>query len=322
MSADPNPIIRLARPAGPDCTQTAAKIILGSAVRKLRERENLTLTQLAKQIHVSLATAHRLEDGKGKPARLTVESVISYFQLGEQARDELLMLFARTQEPEWFQHRYDDCTPDYLHRLLGLESMAIQITTYDVRLVPGLLQTPSYTDHIVRTGLHLSEWDDDEVELRRAQREERRVRVLGQQDPPRCIFMMDDSVLRRKVGNKATMREQFTHLREMADLPHITIRFVFSSRMIAGNAAALAGSMAQLQFGRGGLADLVYAEGYERADYFTKPSRDPRDPQKPLTRRQSDYERHLQLLLRIQGEGCASPMKSKQMLERAIRRYS
>ncbi|WP_433547181.1 helix-turn-helix domain-containing protein [Streptomyces sp. CA-294286] len=322
MSSHLNPIVRLARPAGPDWTKTAANTMLGRAVRELREKAGLTQKDLARAIHVSNPTLHRLEAAETKPMRRTVEAVIGFFDLDQAKRDELLMLLSRAQEPEWFQERFGDCTPDYLHRLLGLESMAVDITTYDVRLVPGLLQTPEYTDHIVRTGLHLSEWDGPEVEMRRAQRRERQQRVLGQSDPPRCIFLLDQSILGRMAGTKKTMRGQVVHLREMTDLPHITIRFVLSSRMIAGNAAAMAGSMAQLQFGREGLPDFVYAEGYEKADYFFQPPRGLGSPAKPPTPKQSDYERHLQLLLRIQGEGCASPAKSQKMLEKAIRRYS
>ncbi|MFE7120666.1 helix-turn-helix domain-containing protein [Streptomyces sp. NPDC057654] len=296
--------------------------MLGLTVRGLRETAGLTQRALAHAVHVSPSTINRLETAETTPVQRTADTVINYLTSDKTKRDELTMLLSRATEPEWFQHRFNDCTPDYLHRLLGLESMAIAITTYDVRLVPGLLQTPEYAAHIVRTGLHLSEWNGPELELRLAQRAERQRRVLEQPGPPQCVFMLDQSVLGRKAGTKKTMHEQMVSLREMADLPHMTVQFVLSGRIIAGNAAAMAGSMAQLQFGQGGLPDFVYAEQYERADYFSQPSRKPKDPSKPPTPRQSDYERHLQLLLRIQGEGCASPAKSRRMLDKAIRRYA
>ncbi|HBF81484.1 MAG TPA: hypothetical protein DD420_16595 [Streptomyces sp.] len=319
MSSDSNPIVRLARCFGPGWTKTAANIMLGRAVKSHRIAARLTQKSLADGIHVSVSTINRLETAESTPMRRTVESVIDYLKLDSAARDTMTMMLSRALEPEWFQKQFGDCTPDYLHRLLGLESMAIHIRTYDVRLVPGVMQTPDYIDHIVRSGLHLAEWKSEERDLRVAQRLERQKRVLGQPDPPQCIFMMDDSVLRRKVGHRKTMHNQMIHLREMADLQHITIRFVHSGRMIAGNEASMAGSMAQLQFGRGGLPDFVYVEQYLQAIYHNKPTR---DPQKQLTRKQSDYERHLQLLLRIMGEGCASPAKSRKMLERAIKRWS
>ncbi len=170
------------------------------------------------------------------------------------------------------------------------------------------------------------------MELRLAQRVERQERVLGHADPPQCIVLQDESVLRRRVGPDEVMRAQMVHMRELADLPHVVIRFVLLDGMIAGNEASMAGSMASLQFGRGSLPDMVYAEGYGKADYFSKPVRSPEERAKPWSQKDNDYEpwsqkdndyeRHLQLLLRIQGEACASPARSRRMLDEAIKHFS
>jgi transcriptional regulator with XRE-family HTH domain len=308
--------------AGPDTTKTAATIMLGLSVKELRDGAGLSQKQLAKMILVSTPTVSRLETGEGTPQRRTVEAVAKALKVDTDTYELLTVLAARAEEPEWFQHRFNDITPGYLKRLLGLESMAINLTLYDVRLVSGLLQTPEYAACIIRTGLHRREWDGPKMELRLAQRVERQQRVLEQADPPQCIFLMDESVLRRRVGPDDVMCAQMIHMRELADLPHVVIRFVLLDEMIAGNEASMAGSMAQLQFGRGGLPDLVYAEGYGKADYFSKPIRSPEERARPWSQKDNDYERHLQLLLRIQGEACASPARSRRMLDEAIKRFS
>lgn len=226
-------------------------------------------------------------------------------------REKLTMLLSRAVEPEWFQGRFGDFTAEYLRRLLGLESMAIGLTTYDVRLVSGLLQTPGYASCLIRTGLHIREWGSPEMAMRVALRQERQRRVFEQADPPRCVFLMDESVLIRRVGSDAVMLGQMLHLLAIADDPNITIRFVLLDRLIAGNEASMAGGMAHLQFGRGGLPDLVYVEGYGKADYYTKPARSAEERAKPWPTKDNEFERHLQLLLRIQGEACASPADSR-----------
>ncbi|MBM9624657.1 helix-turn-helix domain-containing protein [Streptomyces zhihengii] len=325
MSADPIPINRLARPAaGPDTTKTAATIMLGLAIKDLRIEADLSQTQLAKAILVSTPTVSRLETGEGTPQRRTIEAAAKALKVNDTTYDLLKVLAARAEEPEWFQHRFNDITPGYLKRLLGLESMAISLTAYDVRLVSGLLQIPEYAACLIRTGLHRSEWDDGKLELRLAQRVERQERVLGQAEPPMSVFLMDESVLRRRVGSDEVMRAQMARMRELADLPYVVIRFVLLDALIAGNEASMAGSMAQLQFGRGGLPDLVYSEGYGKADYFSKPvrTRDSQEQVKSSSHKDRDYERHLQLLLRIQGEACASPERSRRMLEQAIKHFS
>ncbi|WP_411080104.1 helix-turn-helix domain-containing protein [Streptomyces sp. cmx-18-6] len=323
MPPDPVPIIRLARrTAGPDATKTAANIMLGLAVKDFRDAAGLTQTALAKAVLVSNSTISRLENAETTPERRTVEAVMERLRLDAPAREKLTMLLSRAVEPEWYQSRFGDFTAEYLRRLLGLESMAIELTTYDVRLVSGLLQTAEYASCIVRTGLHISEWDSPEMAMRVALRQERQERVFDQADPPRCVFLMDESVLFRRVGSDAVMREQMLHLLEIADNPHVIIRFVLLDRMIAGNEASMAGGMAHLQFGRGGLPDLVYVEGYGKADYYTKPARSAEERAKPWPTKDNEFERHLQLLLRIQGEACASPAASRRMLEAAIQRYS
>ncbi|MCX4818322.1 helix-turn-helix transcriptional regulator [Streptomyces sp. NBC_01142] len=296
--------------------------MLGLAVKDLRDKAGLTQTALAKAILVSNSTISRLENAETTPERRTVEAVMNQLKLDSPARDELTMLLSRAEEPEWFQSRFGDFTAEYLRRLLGLESMAIVLTTYDVRLVSGLLQTPEYANCIIRTGLHISEWDSPEMAMRVALRRERQERVFGQADPPRCVFLMDESVLLRRVGPNEVMLEQMLHLLEIADLPHLTLRFVLLDRMIAGNEASMAGGMAHLQFGRGGLPDLVYVEGYGKADYYNKPARSAEERTKPWPTKDNEFERHLQLLLRIQGEACASPADSRRMLEAAVKRYS
>ncbi|MFI6893582.1 helix-turn-helix domain-containing protein [Streptomyces sp. NPDC050256] len=323
MSPDPIPINRPARQtAGPDATKTAANIMLGLAVKDLRDAAGLTQTALAKASHVSNSTISRLENAETTPERRTVEAVMTHLNLGGAARERLMMLLSRAVEPEWFQNRFGDFTAEYLRRLLGLESMAVGLTTYDVRLVSGLLQTPEYASCIIRTGLHISEWDSPEMRMRVALRQERQERVFNQADPPRCVVLMDESVLLRRVGPDEVMLGQMLHLLEIADRPLLTVRFVLLDRLIAGNAAAMAGGMAHLQFGRGGLPDLVYVEGYGKADYYTKPTQSAEERAKPWPTKDNEFERHLQLLLRIQGEACASPAASRRMLEAAVKRYS
>lgn len=323
MSSKPIPINRLARQvAGPDGTQTAARIMLGRTVRELRLHANCTQLDVARQIHVSNSTISRLEDGRGKPEQRTLDSVMKLLKVGPQKKAELLALLSRAHEPEWFQHRYTDCAPDWLQRLLGLESMAISLQGYDARLVTGLLQTQEYAGAVIRTGLHLSEWGSEEERLRVQMRLERQERVFGQPHPPHCIFLMDESVLQRRVGPNDVMHHQMKRLREMADRSYITIRFVLLDRLIAGNAGTMLGSMTHLQFGRGGLPDLVYAEMYEDAKYYSKPDDPCLDEVAAGRSKPSEYERYLQLLLRIGGEACASPAESRIMIDDAIKRFS
>jgi hypothetical protein len=52
---------------------------------------------------------------------------------------------------------------------------------------------------------------------------DRQQRVLFQEDPPRCMFVVDVLSLYREVGSPAVMTEQLRHLIEVAELPHFTM---------------------------------------------------------------------------------------------------
>ncbi|MFJ2770520.1 helix-turn-helix domain-containing protein [Streptomyces sp. NPDC087300] len=316
MPPEPHSIVRLARPiTGPGVTRTAASIMLGVMVSTARDSAGWTQKFLAGRAHVSTPTVCRLETAEAKVEPRTVEQIIQVLPIDASERETMIVLLERSTEPEWFQQRFADVTPDYLQRLLGMESMAVHLVTYDVRLVCGLLQTHQYTEAVIRTGLHLNEQNGDELELRLQQRLERQRRVLDQPDPPQCTFLMDESVLRRRVGPDDVMREQMQFLREAADRPRVSIRFVPLDRPLAGNEASMAGSMAELKFGRGGLPDFIYTEGYLKADYLSKPVQTARD----RTQKIMEFERHQQLLLRLQGEACASLTESRKLLDDAIR---
>ncbi|MGW0731714.1 helix-turn-helix domain-containing protein [Streptomyces sp. NPDC002851] len=305
MSPDSIPLFRPARPkVGPDTSPTAALIVVGTTLRDLRG--DLKQGQAAKLINVSGSTISRMERAEIPADVRNIRDLARAYKAPQGRRDELDLLANRALEPEWYVHRLNDCTPSYARRLFGLESQAIFLMSYESTVVPGLLQTPAYARHVFSTGLRLDE--EEELRLRVELRQERQQRVFGQEQPPQAIFLIDESVLYRRAGSDEVMVEQMRRLLELSDGHGITIRFVKLDSAIASNAAgAGTGSMTHLQFGRGGLPDLVYLEGYDEASYRTK---------------EDDLERHVALLLRLSDEACATRAESREMLAKAIKRFS
>ncbi|MET9507809.1 DUF5753 domain-containing protein [Streptomyces flavidovirens] len=269
-------------------------------------RGKITMMAAAKTINSSVSKVSRLERAESPPELRDVLALAASYRVDAETQAELEHLTRRAREPEWFQHHYQDCTPQWLRRLFGLESQAIDLMAYESSVVSGLLQTEEYAREVIRTGLH--HCDEEEVERRVQMRLERQNRVFGQPEPPRATFLMDESVLRRRAGSAQVMAEQMRQLLRLSDLPHVSIRFVLEDSAIAANAASAgSGSMTHLKFGAGGPPEMVYLEGYEEASYRTK---------------EDDLERHVQLLLRLSAEAAASRAKSRQMLEEAIKRFS
>jgi hypothetical protein len=88
--------------------------------------------------------------------------------------------------------------------------------------VPGLLQTEDYARSVlaVRPGVT----DDGLAELVAARIE--RQAILSRDKPPRLWVVIDEAVLRRQAGGSKIMRDQLSHLADVAERPNVTIEVV------------------------------------------------------------------------------------------------
>lgn len=108
--------------------------------------------------------------------------------------------------------------------LVETERSAVSIRTYESYLVPGLLQTEDYARHAVSaTRPRLSE---EEIQRAVTLRMTRQQILDDQDDPPNLWAIIDESVLRRQIGDKDLMRVQCQHLLGVGQRPHIAIQVI------------------------------------------------------------------------------------------------
>lgn len=124
--------------------------------------------------------------------------------------------------------------PTWLREWIEYEREARLLRWFEPSLVPGLLQTERYARAVLSWGGLMTE---DEVDERTRSRMERQA-VLVSRRPPQFFAMLDESVLRRCVGDPAVMAEQCERLAALAERPHVHIQVVPAS---AGGHVGLAG---------------------------------------------------------------------------------
>ncbi len=106
-------------------------------------------------------------------------------------------------------------------RAILAESWALR--WFDPLHVPGLLQTEPYARAVFESDPLLN---PDEVERRLADRMDSQ-QVLYAERPPRLVAVMDEAVLRRRVGGRKVMCDQVLHLARLAvEHPHVRIHVV------------------------------------------------------------------------------------------------
>ncbi|MGC0419041.1 helix-turn-helix domain-containing protein [Embleya sp. AB8] len=248
----------------PDRPAAAVKV-LGSMLRDLRLDRDMGLTAAAAVVRGSASKISRLERGESPPKHRDVMDLLAAYGVRDPAMLATVedLLRKAHQRPWWY--RYADVTPGWLRRLISLEESASRISTWEVHVVPGLLQTPEYARAVIGNGL--PDADAHEIEQRVALRRGRQ-EVLGNgQRTQMLIALLDESVLARPVGGPAVMAGQMRFLLAAIERRWIQVRVVRFE-----NSASLTppSSMTLLRFAHGGLQELVYLEHVEAATYVSR----------------------------------------------------
>src|SRR3954469_17319514 len=120
---------------------TALRMMLGSHLRRLRERAGVSRTDAGWAIRGSESKISRLELGRvGFKARDVADLLTMYGVTKQADRDAVLAMVIRSNERGWW-HRYSDLMPSWFQDYVGLEESASRIMTFEAQFVPGLLQT-------------------------------------------------------------------------------------------------------------------------------------------------------------------------------------
>ncbi|MET7327166.1 helix-turn-helix transcriptional regulator [Nonomuraea sp. NPDC005650] len=257
----------LAETLGSDAAQsgpTALRILLGAQLRRLRESAGISREDAGYHIRSSHSKISRMEGGRTSfKLRDVSDLLIMYGVAGEAEREALLALARQANEPSWW-HDYRDVLPDWFEAYLGLEQDASVIRMHEVQFVPGLLQTEDYARAIFAIG---NESDSDEQIERRVEVRMRRQRVLEPPEPRKLWVVLDEAVLRHRVGSREIMRGQLEHLARMAARPNITVQVLPFS---CGWAMGGVGPVTIMRFAQSELHDVVYLEQLTNAQYLTK----------------------------------------------------
>jgi transcriptional regulator with XRE-family HTH domain len=257
---DVPPSIFGTRSGGP----TVQRLVLGSQLHRLRESRGITAEQAAETIRGSHSKISRMENGRTGFKQRDVADLLTFYGVtDDEERAALLNLAREANTPGWW-HAYSDILPSWAQPYVGLEAAASVIRTYQIQIVPGLLQTEGYARALIGQG---SATSDEEI-ARRSELRASRQEILRRPDAPQLWVVIDEAALRRPVGSREIVREQLQHLIEVADYPAVTLQIMPFS---AGAHSAMGGPFTILRFAEPDLADVVYIEQLTSALYLDKP---------------------------------------------------
>ncbi|MEV5598873.1 helix-turn-helix transcriptional regulator [Streptomyces sp. NPDC052496] len=222
----------------------SARHYFGSEQRRHREAAKLSLVQLASVVNSSKSTLARIETAEllappDLPPRLDAA-------FGTDKHFHGLYQLAKRE-----------VHPDQYRRFMDLEAQAETIENYEPQVVPGQFQTEAYARVLLRCQEDLSTEQVEERVAARMSRQERR------QPAPFRWAIIDESVLRRQVGDKSCMFEQLASLLEQGNTPDSKVQVMPFS---AGPHSLMSGALTLLTQPNGSTA--AYEEGIEAGHLY------------------------------------------------------
>ena len=229
---------------------------LAAELRRLRHESEKSIEDVAATLGWQPSKLSRIENRQVGISTADLRKLLVAYKVEDQAyREQLTDMARRATERGWWQSFSSDVVPTALANLIGLETEARTIRSYEPELVPGLLQTEAYARAIMRAWQ--PSWTaaeiDRRVDIRLARQDV--LRQAGLLPQVNCII--NESVLRRTVGGNEVMHEQIEMLAKERDPANVTVQVLsFNS----GAHPAMAGPFQILTFHDPGDLGIVHLE--------------------------------------------------------------
>ncbi|HEY8478702.1 MAG TPA: helix-turn-helix transcriptional regulator [Spirillospora sp.] len=197
---------------------------IGSALRKARDRRDLTVATAARRFGRSQGWLSMVENGLQTIApKNSPTSSTSTTSRTAPLRESLLHLAAH--KPGSWERAYENRLSGAALDLAGLEEDAAEIRTFQSNIVPGLLQIPEYARSIIACGAEHPHSIKTLVDFRPS-----RQRVLSRSEPPHYTPIIAEAVLHNRVGgNPAILQAQVQRMAVAARLDHVELRVLPST---------------------------------------------------------------------------------------------
>lgn len=206
------------RPPPPEDAEGSTDLnqAVGKQLRVLRERAGRTQRELGDRLGYSEDLIASLERGRRTPQPEFLDAAdeaLGADGLLKATKEAVTRAKARARvrHPAWFR--------DYAR----LEADAIEVNFYSTLTVPGLLQTEPYARLIFSAyqPLLAEETIEQRVTARLARQE-----LLKRWPAPTVTAVIDESVLRRRIGGTEVLHDQLKHLLSLGALRSTTLQIL------------------------------------------------------------------------------------------------
>ncbi|EST23096.1 hypothetical protein N566_26120 [Streptomycetaceae bacterium MP113-05] len=232
-----------------------ARRALGSELRRLRDTLGLSTPDVAAELGCHNSKISRIETGKRACTPKDFSAMMSLYRVAPNKQEALseLLLKGRQRTPPWWQVYNDVISANYAE-FISFEAEATRCREYQTVLVPAHLQTEAYARAVTAVGF--AALGPDQVDSLVEVRMKRQERIYGE-DPMAFEALVTEAALHFRVGSLSDHRAQLGHIRQVAELPHVSVRIIPYS---AGADGTLSGSFSVFSFPGDGDYDVAFTE--------------------------------------------------------------
>jgi len=207
-------------------TPTVRRRRLGVKLRALRDAVGLTLDEVAEKSNGALTTAKlsRLETARTAAKAPDVEQLLDLYAVEDAELRTALLALTRDGGRRGWWHSYRGVLSPVYEDLISLEAEATSIRTWQMGVIPGLLQTGEYAREII-TATAMSAAVEAKVDALVEVRLARQV-VLTREQPLDLWAIVAEGALRTRCVGDGVMRDQLARLHSLSKRPNINIQIL------------------------------------------------------------------------------------------------
>ncbi|GAA3059015.1 helix-turn-helix domain-containing protein [Actinokineospora globicatena] len=189
-------------------------------LRHARTAAGFSQKQVADALEWSLSKVVRIEQGAVGVSITDLRALLHHYGVSDrEIVDELLDLARKRTESRWWE-KYAKDIPTVLVQLIEMEDVATRIRQFQGHIVPGMLQNEELTRAIIAGYPGEPARVEQMVSLRL-----RRQHILADESRE-FTYILDESVLRRRIGSTEILAAQNRRLVELTERPNISISVI------------------------------------------------------------------------------------------------
>lgn len=233
---------------------------LATDLRRMRTEAGVRAADVARELGCSPGKISQMETGRVAISVPDTKAMLELYGVTDERRDSMVELARAAKLRGWWTP-FNDTIHPWARHYVGMETEASALSAYQSECVPGLLQTEGYLRALLAA--EVIPWSRAEID-RLIQLRRHRQQILTGDDRPACVFILDEAVLRRRVGSARVMGEQLQRLLEAGRQDNLTVRVL---PFTAGAHAAMTGPFVVLSFPDPADSSVVYVEQLTGARY-------------------------------------------------------